>query len=319
MKSICEIIKTKYPIIQGGMAWISDSSLAAAVSEAGGLGVIAAGNAPAEHVRAEIRKTKAATKKPFGVNVMLLSPTADDVMNIVIEEGVNVVTTGAGSPQKYMEALGGAGVIVIPVVPSVALAKRMQRCGAAAVVAEGMESGGHIGKLTTMAMVPQIVDAVSIPVVAAGGIADGRGLASVFVLGAQGAQIGTRFLVSKECTVHQNYKNAVLKAKDIDTVVTGLLTGHPMRGIRNRLTREFETAEAEESRKDSPDIARLEALGAGRLRLAAVEGDAANGSVFAGQIAGFVNKEETCREIIEGIMAQYDNIIENIQKESKWG
>ncbi|MDR1067111.1 MAG: enoyl-[acyl-carrier-protein] reductase FabK [Clostridiales bacterium] len=312
MKTICDVIKTKYPIIQGGMAWIADGDLAAAVSEAGGLGVIAAGAAPGEYVRAEIRKAKAKTKNPFAVNVMLLSPEADDVVKVVIDEGVGFVTTGAGNPQKYMESLKKAGVVVIPVVASVAHAKKMQKYGASAVVAEGMEAGGHIGKLTTMAMTPQIVDAVSIPVAAAGGIADGRGLAAAFALGARGAQIGTRFLVAKECNVHQNYKNMVLKAKDIDTVVTGQITGHPVRGVRNYLTRAFEAAEKEESRKDKPDIKRLEEMGVGRLRLAAVEGDADGGSVFAGQIAGLINKEETCVEIIEGIMDQFKDIIKNI-------
>jgi enoyl-[acyl-carrier protein] reductase II len=312
LKTICDVIKTKYPIIQGGMAWIADGDLAAAVSEAGGLGVIAAGAAPGEYVRAEIRKAKAKTKNPFAVNVMLLSPEADDVVKVVIDEGVGFVTTGAGNPQKYMESLKKAGVVVIPVVASVAHAKKMQKYGASAVVAEGMEAGGHIGKLTTMAMTPQIVDAVSIPVAAAGGIADGRGLAAAFALGARGAQIGTRFLVAKECNVHQNYKNMVLKAKDIDTVVTGQITGHPVRGVRNYLTRAFEAAEKEESRKDKPDIKRLEEMGVGRLRLAAVEGDADGGSVFAGQIAGLINKEETCVEIIEGIMDQFKDIIKNI-------
>ncbi|BAQ15206.1 2-nitropropane dioxygenase [Clostridium botulinum B2 128] len=289
------MVGIKYPIIQGGMAWIADSSLAAAVSNAGGLGIIT-GNAPVEWVRQEIRKTKELTDKPFGVNIMLLAETADEIAQMVCDEGVKVVTTGAGNPGKYIKEWKEHGIIVIPVVPSVALAKRMEKSGADAIIAEGCESGGHVGELTTMTLIPQVVDAVDIPVIAAGGIGDGRGIAASFMLGADAVQVGTRFLVAKECTVHQNYKNKVMKAKDIDTQVTGRPTGHPVRIIRNRLSRKFQILE-----KEGAPLEEFEKLGRGALSKAVIEGDIDNGSVMAGQIAGLINKEQTCSEIINEI------------------
>ncbi|ACA53632.1 enoyl-[acyl-carrier-protein] reductase FabK [Clostridium botulinum] len=286
------MVGIKYPIIQGGMAWIADSSLASAVSNAGGLGIIT-GNAPVEWVRQEIRKTKELTDKPFGVNIMLLAETADEIAQMVCDEGVKVVTTGAGNPGKYIKKWKEHGIIVIPVVPSVALAKRMEKSGVDAIIAEGCESGGHVGELTTMTLIPQIVDAVDIPVIAAGGIGDGRGIAASFMLGADSVQVGTRFLVAKECTVHQNYKNKVMKAKDIDTQVTGRPTGHPVRIIRNRLSRKFQILE-----KEGASLEEFEKLGRGALSKAVIEGDIDNGSVMAGQIAGLINREQTCSEII---------------------
>ena len=294
---VCQILDIEYPIFQGGMAWIADASLAAAVSEAGGLGIIT-GTAPTDWVRAEIRKAKKLTNKPFGVNIMLMDVHADEIAKMVCEEGVKVVTTGAGSPGKYMEMWKAHGVKVIPVVASVALAKRMEKAGADAIIAEGTESGGHVGQLTTMALVPQIVDAVNIPVLAAGGIGDGRGVAASFMLGAEGVQLGTRFLVAKECTVHQNYKERVIKAKDIDTEVTGRSTGHPIRVIKNKLTREFMKLE-----KEGASVDQLEELGRGCLSKA-VKGDVDFGSVMAGQISGLINKEQSCKEIIEEIMRE---------------
>ena len=305
---ICEMLGIKYPIFQGAMAWVSDSSLAAAVSNAGGLGIIAGAKAPAEHIRNEIRKTKEMTDKPFGVNIMLLSENADELAKMVIEEGVKVITTGAGNPGKYMEAWKAAGIKVIPVVASVALAKRMERSGADAVIAEGCESGGHVGKLTTMALLPQVVDAVNIPVIGAGGIGDGRGIAAAFILGASGVQVGTRFLVAEECTIHENYKNAVLKAKDIDTVVTGRVTGHPVQVLKNKLANEFLKLE-----RQNADIEEIEALGRGALAKAVKEGDADWGSLMSGQIAGMVNKKQTASEIIEEMFAQYNEIINGIR------
>lgn len=305
---ICEMLGIKYPIFQGAMAWVSDSSLAAAVSNAGGLGIIAGANAPTEHIRNEIRKTKEMTDKPFGVNIMLLSENADELAKMVIEEGVKVITTGAGNPGKYMEAWKAAGIKVIPVVASVALAKRMERSGADAVIAEGCESGGHVGKLTTMALLPQVVDAVNIPVIGAGGIGDGRGIAAAFILGASGVQVGTRFLVAEECTIHENYKNAVLKAKDIDTVVTGRVTGHPVQVLKNKLANEFLKLE-----RQNADIEEIEALGRGALAKAVKEGDADWGSLMSGQIAGMVNKKQTASEIIEEMFAQYNEIINGIR------
>lgn len=293
---VCKILNIKYPVLQGGMAWIADASLAAAVSEAGGLGLIT-GTAPIEWIREEIRKAKKITNKPFGVNIMLMSEHADEVAKLVCEEGVSVVTTGAGSPGKYMEMWKSHGIKVIPVVASVALAKRMEKMGADAIIAEGNESGGHVGQLTTMTLIPQVADAVKIPVIAAGGIADGRGTAAAFMLGGEGIQVGTRFLVAKECTVHQNYKNKVLGAKDIDTDVTGRSTGHPVRVIKNKLSREFQKLE-----KNNGTIEELENLGKGSLPKAAIEGDVINGSVMAGQISGLINKEESCKEIIEDLI-----------------
>ncbi|MDU1584362.1 MAG: enoyl-[acyl-carrier-protein] reductase FabK [Clostridium sp.] len=294
---VCQLLDIGYPIFQGGMAWIADASLAAAVSEAGGLGIIT-GTAPTDWVRAEIRKAKKLTNKSFGVNIMLMDIQADEIAKMVCEEGVKVVTTGAGSPGKYMEMWKSHGVKVIPVVASVALAKRMEKAGADAIIAEGTESGGHVGQLTTMALVPQVVDAVNIPVLAAGGIGDGRGVAASFMLGAEGVQLGTRFLVAKECTVHQNYKERVIKAKDIDTEVTGRSTGHPIRVIKNKLTREFIKLE-----KEGASVEQLEALGRGCLSKA-VKGDVDFGSVMAGQISGLINKEQSCKEIIEEIMRE---------------
>lgn len=297
---VCELLNIKYPIFQGGMARIADASLAAAVSEAGGLGIIT-GAAPTEWVKDQIREAKKITDKPFGVNIMLMSENADEIADLVCEEGVSVVTTGAGSPGKYMAKWKECGIKVIPVVASVALAKRMEKCGADAVVAEGTESGGHVGQLTTMALVPQVVDAVSIPVIAAGGIGDGRGVAASFMLGAEGVQVGTRFLVAKECTVHQNYKDKVLKAKDIDTEVTGRPTGHPVRVLRNKLARTYMKME-----KEGASLEELEKLGTGALKKAVVDGDVDNGSVMSGQIAGLINKEQTAKEIIDELFTGAD-------------
>lgn len=297
---ITELLNIKYPIFQGGMAWVADGDLAGAVSNAGGLGIIGGGNAPKEVVKTNIDKVKSITDKPFGVNIMLLSPFADDIVDLVIEEGVKVVTTGAGNPGKYMERLHEAGITVIPVVPSVALAKRMEKLGADAVIAEGMEAGGHIGKLTTMTLVRQVVDAIDIPVVGAGGVADGNGAAAVFMLGAEAIQVGTRFVVAKESNAHQNFKDKLLKAKDIDTVVSANVVGHPVRTIKNKLSSAYAQAEKDyltgKLKKEE-----IEELGAGALRNAVVDGDVQNGSVMAGQIAGLVRKEETCQEILEDL------------------
>ncbi len=296
---ITELLGIEKPIIQGGMAWVAESHLAAAVSEAGGFGIIGAANAPADVVRNYIREAKSMTDKPFGVNIMLLSPFADDIAQVVIEEGVAAVTTGAGNPEKYMAQWKEAGIKVIPVVASVALAKRMERMGADAVIAEGTESGGHIGQTTTMTLVPQVVDAVEIPVIAAGGIADGRGFAAAMMLGAEAVQMGTRFCVADECTVHENYKERILKAKDVDSEVTGRSHGHPVRGLRNKMTREYLKKEAE-----GASFEELETLTLGGLRKAVVEGDTDMGSVLAGQIAGMVNKRQSCQEIVEEIMSE---------------
>lgn len=296
---LTELLGTEYPIIQGGMAWVAEYHLAAAVSEAGGLGLIGAASAPGEWVREQARKAKELTKKPFGVNIMLMSPYADEVAKIIVEEGVQVVTTGAGSPEKYMSMWKDAGVKVIPVVASVALARRMERCGADAVVAEGMESGGHIGESTTMTLVPQVVDAVEIPVIAAGGIADGRGIAAAFMLGAQGVQMGTCFVVTKESQVHENYKKCIIKAKDIDTRVTGRSTGHPVRAIRNQMTKEYLRREQE-----GASFEELEHLTLGGLRKAVVDGDVVNGSVMSGQIAGLVKEELSCEELIQKLVKE---------------
>ena len=295
---ITELLQIEAPVIQGGMAWVAEHGLAAAVSNAGGLGIIGAASAPPEVVREEIRKCKELTDKPFGVNVMLLNPNADEVAKIVVEEGVRVVTTGAGNPGKYMELWKNAGVRVMPVVASVAMAKLMERAGADAVVAEGMESGGHIGSTTTMALVPQVADAVAIPVVAAGGIADGRGLAAAFMLGAEGVQLGTRFVASAESIVHRNYKEKILKAKDIDSVITGASTGHPVRSLRNQMTREYLELEREHA-----DFMELEKLTLGSLRKAVIDGDTVHGTLMAGQIAGLIHEEKTCAQIIEELLS----------------
>ena len=301
---ITDIFNIEYPIFQGGMAWVAEYNLAAAVSEAGGLGIIGAGGAPAAFVREQIQKVKAATDKPFGVNVMLMNPEADEIAQIIVEEQVKVVTTGAGNPAKYMEQWKAAGVKVVPVVASVAMARMMERGGADAIIAEGMESGGHIGSATTMTLVPQVVDAVGIPVVAAGGIADGRGFAAAFMLGAEGVQIGTRFVVATESIVHENYKAMLIKAKDIDSTVTGMSHGHPIRSIRNKMTREYLRIE-----KEGTDFMELEKLTLGGLRKAVMEGDVVNGSVMAGQIAGLIKKEQPCKEIITEIMQEAKNLL----------
>ena len=286
------------------MAWVAEHHLAAAVSEAGGFGLIGAASAPAEIVREEIRKAKALTDKPFGVNIMLLNPNSEEVAKVVVEEGVKAVTTGAGNPEKFIPMFKEAGIKVIPVVASVAMAKRMERYGADAVVAEGMEAGGHIGSQTTMALIPQVVDAVDIPVIAAGGIGDGRGFAAVTMLGAEAVQMGTRFVVADESIVHDNYKDRIVKAKDIDTVVTGLSTGHPIRVLRNQMTKEY--LKLEES---GAPFEELEKLTLGALRKAVMDGDIKNGSVMAGQIAGLVHKRQSCKEIIEEIMREAESLL----------
>ena len=293
---ITELLGIEYPIIQGGMAWVAEYNLAAAVSNAGGFGIIGAASAPPEIVREQIRKCKELTDKPFGVNVMLMNPNAEEVAKIVIEEGVKAVTTGAGNPAKFIPMWKEAGVKVIPVVASVAMAVMMERAGADAIVAEGMESGGHIGQTTTMALLPQVVDAVNIPVIGAGGIADGRGFAAAIMLGAEAVQMGTAFLVAKENIVHENYRNKVIAAKDIDSVVTGTSTGHPVRGLRTHMTKEYLRLE-----KEGATIDELEKITLGALRRAVIEGDAKDGTVMAGQIAGLIKKEATCKEIITSI------------------
>ena len=303
---ITELLGIEYPLIQGGMAWVAEHTLAAAVSEAGGLGLIGAGGAPAEFVEEQIRRVREATDKPFGVNIMLMNPQADAIAQAAAREGVKVVTTGAGNPGRYMAMWKAAGIKVIPVVASVAMAKMMERAGADAVVAEGMESGGHIGSLTTMALVPQVVDAVSIPVVAAGGIADGRGLAAAFMLGAEAVQIGTRFVTARESIAHENYKNKIIGAKDIDSEVTGMSHGHPVRQIRNRMTREYLRLE-----KEGAPFEELEQLTLGALRRAVEDGDVVNGTLMAGQIAGLVKEQRSCREIILEIMEQGERLLGN--------
>lgn len=299
MNRICEILNIKYPIIQGGMAWVADSNLAAAVSNAGGFGIIGTGSATADIVKKEIDNCRRLTDKPFGVNVMLMSPNADEIIDLIIEEKPAGITTGAGNPAKYMDRLKEAGIKVIPVVPTVALAQRMEKLGADAVIAEGTEAGGHIGELTTMVLVPQVAEALSIPVIAAGGVADGRGIAASFALGAEGVQIGTRFICSEECNIHQNYKDAVLKAKDRDAIVTGRPTGHPVRTLKNKLAKKYLKMEKEGA---SPE--ELEKLGAGALRLAVVEGDKDGGSFMAGQSAAMVREIKPCKDIVEEISKQ---------------
>ena len=296
---INNLLEIEYPIIQGGMAWVAEHHLAAAVSEAGGFGLIGAANAPADWVREQIRKTKELTDRPFGVNVMIMSPYADDVARVFAEEGVKAVTTGAGNPEKYMELWKERNIKVIPVVASVALAKRMERCGADAVVAEGCESGGHIGESTTMTLVPQVVDAVDIPVIAAGGIGDGRGIAAAFMLGAKGVQMGTRFVVTNECQVHPAYKERIIRAKDIDTRVTGRSTGHPIRALRNDMTKAYLQKEQEGASTEE-----LELLASGALRRAVQEGDIHNGSLMSGQIAGLIKEEVSCKQLIDTLVSQ---------------
>lgn len=302
---LCDLLGLKYPIFQGGMAWISDAELAAAVSEAGGLGIIAAGNAPDSYVREQIKKAKTLTDKPFGLNIMLMSPYADDVARVAAEESVSVVVTGAGNPSKYMKMWLESGIKVIPVVPSTALAKLMERGGACAVIAEGGESGGHIGEINTMALVPQVCDAVKIPVIAAGGIGDGRGIAAALMLGAVGVQVGTRFLVANECNVHQNYKNKVLKAKDIDTITTGKRLGHPVRSLKTPFSREYFSKEYDSSVSNED----LEDFATGALRLAAVEGDEKNGCFLAGQITGLIKREQSASEMIEEMFSEAESIL----------
>lgn len=294
MNRICELLGIEYPIIQGGMAWVATAELAAAVSNGGGLGIIAAGGAPAEVVREQIHKARTLTDKPFGVNVMLMNPSTDEIMEMLAEEKPAVVATGAGNPGKYMESLKNAGIKVIPVIASVAMAKRMEKLGADAVIAEGTEAGGHIGELTTMVLTPQIADAVTIPVVSAGGYADSRGTRAAFALGADGIQVGTRFLCSTECIAHENYKNAVLKAKDRDAVVTGRATGAPVRALKNKLTKEYQRLE-----KEGAPFEEIEALGIGGLRRAFQEGDVEMGSLMAGQCAAMITKIEPCADIIK--------------------
>lgn len=303
---ITELLEIKHPIIQGGMAWVAEHNLATAVSEAGGLGLIGAANAPAHVVRGEIRKVKEQTDKPFGVNIMLLSPYAPEIAKIVVEEGVKVVTTGAGNPEKYMRMWNEAGIKVIPVVASVALAKRMERYGASAVVAEGCEAGGHIGEQTTMTLVPQVVDAIDIPVIAAGGVGDGRGFAAAMMLGAEAVQMGTRFVVAHESIVHDNFKEKLLKAKDIDSEVTGRSHGHPVRALRNQMTREYTKLE-----KAGASFEELEYLTLGALRQAVMEGDIMKGSLMAGQVAGLVTKRQSCKEIIEEIISEAEALFGN--------
>jgi len=301
---ITELLGIEYPVIQGGMAWVAEYHLAAAVSEAGGLGLIGAASAPPEIVREQIREAKKLTDKPVGVNIMLLNPNAEEVAKIVVEEGVKVVTTGAGNPGRFVGMWKDAGVKVIPVVASVAMAKMMERAGADAVVAEGAEAGGHIGSITTMALVPQVVDAVRIPVVAAGGIADGRGFAAAMMLGAEAVQMGTVFVTAKESIVHSNYKQKVIAAKDIDSEVTGRSTGHPVRCIRNKMTREYLKLE-----QQGASFEELEHLTLGTLRKAVMDGDVVDGTVMAGQIAGLVKEEKSCGDIIRGTVAQAEQLL----------
>jgi len=307
---LCSLLGIKYPVFQGGMAWIADGKLAAAVSEGGGLGIIAAGNAPGSYVREQIHIARSLTDKPIGVNIMLLSPFIEEVAQVVTEEKVDVVTTGAGNPSKFIKTWNEAGIKVIPVVASVAMAKLMTRLGAAALIAEGGESGGHVGELTTMVLVPQVCDVTTLPVIAAGGIADGRGVAAAFMLGACGVQMGTRFLSAYECTIHENYKKKILKANDLSTMVTGKKLGHPVRSLRTAFARNYLQAEYSGMPDDE-----LEALGTGALRLAVQEGDEEKGCFLAGQIAAVVNKEQPAAEIIKEIMDEAEPILKGA---SKW-
>jgi len=302
---LCELLEIEYPIIQGGMAWVANASLASAVSNAGGLGLISAMNSTADQLRVEIRKAKEMTDRPFGVNIMLMSPFVQDVARIVIEENVRFVTTGAGNPGKFMEAWNTAGIKVMPVVPSTAFARMAERNGAFAVIAEGGESGGHVGDLTTMTLVPQVADSVKIPVVAAGGIADGRGIAAALMLGAVGVQVGTRFLVARECTIHHTYKEKVLHARDIDTIVTGRRLGHPVRSLKSAFSREFALYEKDSSYSNED----LERLGGGALRMAVQDGDETKGCFMAGQIAAMIKKEQTAKEMIEEMFAETEILL----------
>ncbi|MDC4184822.1 enoyl-[acyl-carrier-protein] reductase FabK [Loigolactobacillus coryniformis] len=316
MSPFMQSLGLKYPIFQGGMAWVANGELAAAVSNAGGLGIIGSGHAPATVVAKEIATAKALTDKPFGVNVMLLSPHVEEVVQVILQAHVAVVTTGAGNPAKYIAAFKAAGIKVVPVVPSVGLARIMARIGVDAVVAEGMESGGHIGSMTTMTLVPQVVDAVDIPVIAAGGIGDGRGVAAALMLGAAGVQMGTRFLAAKECHIHEKYKNAVLKAKDIDTLVTGAYIGHPARVLKNKMSRQFLVAEKAAALQDDPDFTAVEELGNGSLRRAVETGDEVTGSYMAGQIAGLIKTETSCATILQETAAQAQACLQKGQAEN---
>ncbi|MBO3444206.1 MULTISPECIES: enoyl-[acyl-carrier-protein] reductase FabK [Clostridia] len=307
MNKVCELLNIEYPIIQGGMAWVADAYLASAVSNAGGLGLIAGGNAPKDVIKEEIRKCRELTDKPFGVNVMLLSPFVDEIIELIIEEKIPVITTGAGNPAKYMNSLKEIGTKIIPVVPSIALAQRMEKLGADAVIVEGTEAGGHIGELTTMVLTPQVADSVNIPVIAAGGIADGRGIVAAFALGASGVQIGTRFICSDECSVHENYKNMVLKSRDRDAIVTGRSTGHPVRTLKNKLAKEILNME-----KQGVDSQEIDKRGVGSLRIATKEGDVHNGSFMAGQIASIIKDVKSCKEIIDSMVNEARNIMPNI-------
>ena len=309
---ICEILGIQYPVFQGGMAWIADGKLAAAVSEGGGLGIIAAGNAPASYVREQIKIAKSLTEKPIGVNIMLMSPFVKEVMEVVIDERVAVVTTGAGNPAEYLPALKEVGTKVIPVVASVALAKRLVRSGVDAVIAEGTESGGHVGEITTMALIPQVVDAVDVPVIGAGGIGDSRGIMAAFALGASAVQMGSRFVVSEECIAHPNYKNLVLKAKDRSTVVTGRSTGHPVRVLANKMTREYAEMESHNA-----SVEELEKFGAGRLNLATHKGDVENGSVMIGQISGMFHEIKPVATIIEELVGGIPAVGERVHNTLK--
>lgn len=309
MKDLCELLNIKYPIIQGGMAWVATAELAAGVSNAGGLGIIAAGNAPKEVIKDQIKKCRELTDKPFGVNVMLLSPFVEEIMDLIVEERVEVITTGAGNPAKYIERLKEVNTKIIPVVPTIALAKRMEKHGADAVIVEGTEAGGHIGELTTMVLTPQVVDNVNIPVIAAGGIADGKGLAAALCLGASGVQIGTRFICSDECIAHENYKNLILKSRDRDAIVTGRSTGHPVRTLKNKLAKDILNME-----KEGANPLDIDQKGVGSLRMAVVNGDVDNGSFMAGQIASYINDVKPCKQIIEDIMEESKSILSKINK-----
>ncbi|MGL5650521.1 MAG: enoyl-[acyl-carrier-protein] reductase FabK [Paraclostridium sp.] len=309
MKDLCELLNIKYPIIQGGMAWVATAELAAGVSNAGGLGIIAAGNAPKEVIKEQIKKCRELTDKPFGLNVMLLSPFVDEIMDLIVEERVEVITTGAGNPAKYIERLKAVNTKIIPVVPTIALAKRMEKHGADAVIVEGTEAGGHIGELTTIVLTPQVVDNVNIPVIAAGGIADGKGLAAALCLGASGVQIGTRFICSDECIAHENYKNLILKSRDRDAIVTGRSTGHPVRTLKNKLAKEILNME-----KEGVNPLDIDQKGVGSLRMAVVNGDVENGSFMAGQIASYINDVKPCKQIIEDIMEESKSILSKINK-----
>ncbi len=310
---ICELLNIKYPIIQGGMAWVATAELASAVSNAGGLGLIGAGHMPPDALRKEIRRAKELTTKVFGVNVMLMSPFVKEVMQVVVDEKVQVVTTGAGNPGEYIPALKGIGARIIPVVASVALAKRLERTGVDALVAEGHESGGHVGEVSTMALVPQVVDAVSIPVIAAGGIADSRGVVAALALGAQGVQIGTRFVATTECLVHERYKQALVKAKERSTIVTGVSTGHPVRVLQNKLTKEYMERE-----RSGATTEELDQMGAGKLRLAAQEGDVDYGSVMVGQIAGMIREVQSVEAVMQDLVSGIPGVMEHLQQATRF-